>query len=86
MRENLRNFKSLPLLKVLNMSINNTLSRTIMTSVTTLLANKVVTEVIIVLLKVLFIDMFKTFSNGNDLKFLRFSRTRSNTTTVSFKE
>jgi preprotein translocase SecF subunit len=37
-RENLRNFKSLPLLKVLNMSINNTLSRTIMTSVTTLLA------------------------------------------------
>ena len=37
-RENLRNFKSSPLLKVLNMSINNTLSRTIMTSVTTLLA------------------------------------------------
>ena len=37
-RENLRNFKSLPLLKVLNMSINNTLSRTIMTSVTTLMA------------------------------------------------
>ncbi len=37
-RENLRNFKSLPLPKVLNMSINNTLSRTIMTSVTTLLA------------------------------------------------
>ena len=37
-RENLRNFKSLPLMKVLNMSINNTLSRTIMTSVTTLLA------------------------------------------------
>ncbi len=37
-RENLRNFKSVPLLKVLNMSINNTLSRTIMTSVTTLLA------------------------------------------------
>ena len=37
-RENLRNFKSLSLLKVLNMSINNTLSRTIMTSVTTLLA------------------------------------------------
>ena len=37
-RENLRNYKSLPLLKVLNMSINNTLSRTIMTSVTTLLA------------------------------------------------
>ena len=37
-RENLRNFKSLPLLQVLNMSINNTLSRTIMTSVTTLLA------------------------------------------------
>ena len=37
-RENLRNFKSLPLLKVLNMSINNTFSRTIMTSATTLLA------------------------------------------------
>ena len=37
-RENLRNFKSLPLLKVLNISINNTFSRTIMTSVTTLLA------------------------------------------------
>ena len=37
-RENLRNFKSLPLLTVLNMSINNTLSRTIMTSLTTLLA------------------------------------------------
>ncbi|MDC3068021.1 protein translocase subunit SecF [Paracoccaceae bacterium] len=37
-RENLRNFKSLPLLQVLNMSINNTFSRTIMTSVTTLLA------------------------------------------------
>ena len=37
-RENLRNFKSLPLLKVLNMSINNTFSRTIMTSFTTLLA------------------------------------------------
>jgi preprotein translocase subunit SecF len=37
-RENLRNFKSLPLLNILNMSINNTLSRTIMTSVTTLLA------------------------------------------------
>ncbi|MDC3169721.1 protein translocase subunit SecF [Paracoccaceae bacterium] len=37
-RENLRNFKALPLLKVLNMSINNTFSRTIMTSVTTLLA------------------------------------------------
>ena len=37
-RENLRNFKSLPLMTVLNMSINNTFSRTIMTSVTTLLA------------------------------------------------
>jgi preprotein translocase SecF subunit len=37
-RENLRNFKSLPLLNILNMSINNTLSRTIMTSITTLLA------------------------------------------------
>ena len=37
-RENLRSFKSMALLKVLNMSINNTFSRTIMTSVTTLLA------------------------------------------------
>lgn len=37
-RENLRNFKSMALLRVLNMSINNTFSRTIMTSVTTLLA------------------------------------------------
>ena len=37
-RENLRSFKSMSLLKVLNMSINNTFSRTIMTSVTTLLA------------------------------------------------
>ena len=37
-RENLRNFKSLPLHTVLNKSINNTFSRTIMTSVTTLLA------------------------------------------------
>ena len=37
-RENLRNFKSMALLKVLNMSVNNTFSRTIMTSVTTLLA------------------------------------------------
>ena len=37
-RENLRYFKSLPSLKVLNMSKTNTLSRTIMTSVTTLLA------------------------------------------------
>ena len=32
--ENLRNFKSLPLLKVLNTSINNTLSRTITVSYT----------------------------------------------------
>ncbi len=37
-RENLRHFKSMALPKVLNMSINNTFSRTIMTSVTTLLA------------------------------------------------
>ena len=37
-RENLRSFKTLPLNKVLNRSINNTFSRTIMTSVTTLLA------------------------------------------------
>ena len=37
-RENLRRFKAKPLQEVLNMSINETLSRTIMTSVTTLLA------------------------------------------------
>lgn len=37
-RENLRKYKKLALLDVLNLSINETLSRTIMTSVTTLLA------------------------------------------------
>ena len=37
-RENLRKFKSKPLGDVLDMSINDTLSRTIMTSVTTMLA------------------------------------------------
>jgi len=37
-RENLRRFKAKPLQEVLNMSINETLSRTMMTSVTTLLA------------------------------------------------
>jgi len=37
-RENLRRFKQKPLKEVLNMSINETLSRTVMTSVTTLLA------------------------------------------------
>ena len=37
-RENLRKYKKLPLSDVLNMSINETLSRTVMTSVTTLLA------------------------------------------------
>ncbi|PHR91100.1 MAG: protein translocase subunit SecF [Robiginitomaculum sp.] len=37
-RENLRKFKSKPLEDVLNLSINDTLSRTIMTSVTTMLA------------------------------------------------
>ncbi len=37
-RENLRRFKSKPLKEVLNLSINETLSRTVMTSVTTLLA------------------------------------------------
>jgi len=37
-RENLRKFKKLPLSEVLNNSINQTLSRTVMTSVTTLLA------------------------------------------------
>ncbi|MCR9086672.1 MAG: protein translocase subunit SecF [Rhodobacteraceae bacterium] len=37
-RENLRKFKKTPLVEVLNLSINETLSRTVMTSVTTLLA------------------------------------------------
>ncbi len=37
-RENLRRFKQKPLKELLNMSINETLSRTVMTSVTTLLA------------------------------------------------
>lgn len=37
-RENLRKFKSMPLGDVLDLSINDTLSRTIMTSVTTMLA------------------------------------------------
>ena len=37
-RENLRKFKSMPLPELLNLSVNDTLSRTIMTSMTTLLA------------------------------------------------
>ena len=37
-RENLRKYKSKPLDELLNLSINETLSRTVMTSVTTLLA------------------------------------------------
>ncbi|MEM9707454.1 MAG: protein translocase subunit SecF [Pseudomonadota bacterium] len=37
-RENLRKYKQKPLQEVLNLSINETLSRTVMTSVTTLLA------------------------------------------------
>ena len=37
-RENLRKFKKLPLAELLDLSINETLSRTILTSVTTLLA------------------------------------------------
>jgi len=37
-RENLRKYKQLGLIDLFNMSINNTLSRTIMTSITTLLA------------------------------------------------
>ncbi len=38
MRENLRKYKKKPLREVLNLSINETLSRTVMTSLTTLLA------------------------------------------------
>ena len=37
-RENLRKYKSMPLMELLNVSLNATLSRTLMTSVTTLLA------------------------------------------------
>ena len=37
-RENLRKYKKLELVDLFNMSINNTLSRTVMTSITTLLA------------------------------------------------
>ena len=37
-RENLRKYKTMPLVQVLNQAINDTLSRTTMTSVTTLLA------------------------------------------------
>ena len=37
-RENLRKYKKLELLDLFNMSINNTLSRTVMTSITTILA------------------------------------------------
>tara|TARA_R110002126_G_scaffold10533_40_gene48563 strand:- start:2813 stop:3763 length:951 start_codon:yes stop_codon:yes gene_type:complete len=37
-RENLRKFKQMPLYELLNLSINSTLSRTLLTSVTTLLA------------------------------------------------
>ena len=37
-RENLRKFKTMPLTELLNLSVNETLSRTLMTSVTTLVA------------------------------------------------
>ncbi len=37
-RENLRKYKKMPMVDLLNLSINNTLSRTVLTSVTTLLA------------------------------------------------
>jgi preprotein translocase SecF subunit len=37
-RENLRKFKKMPLAELLDVAINETLSRTVMTSVTTLLA------------------------------------------------
>ena len=37
-RENLRKYKTMPLVNLLNLSVNNTLSRTTMTSVTTFLA------------------------------------------------
>jgi len=37
-RENLRKFKTMPLTDVINLSLNNTLSRTLLTSITTLIA------------------------------------------------
>ena len=37
-RENLRKYKKMPLIELLNVSVNDTLSRTVMTSLTTLLA------------------------------------------------
>lgn len=37
-RENLRKYRKMPLVDLFNMSINNTLSRTVMTSITTLIA------------------------------------------------
>ena len=37
-RENLRKFKAMPLREIINLSLNNTLSRTLLTSVTTLIA------------------------------------------------
>jgi preprotein translocase subunit SecF len=37
-RENLRRYKRMPLIELLNLSINETLSRTVLTSVTTALA------------------------------------------------
>ena len=37
-RENLRKYKKMPMVELLDLSINNTLSRTVLTSVTTLLA------------------------------------------------
>jgi preprotein translocase SecF subunit len=40
-RENLRKYKKLELTELFDISINNTLSRTIMTSITTLLVMKV---------------------------------------------
>lgn len=38
LRENLRKYKKMPLREVMNLSVNETLSRTVMTSVTTLIA------------------------------------------------
>ncbi|MFN3262011.1 MAG: protein translocase subunit SecF [Pikeienuella sp.] len=37
-RENLRRYKAMPMLELLNLSVNETLSRTMMTSITTLIA------------------------------------------------
>ena len=61
-RENLGKYHKLEIANIANLSINETLGRTIITSVTTLLANKVVTDVMIVLPSVSLIDKLAIFA------------------------